>query len=683
MATSSTFSTDNQYIKYRIVVTESNVSIPNNTSTINVKVDAWRTNTGYTTSGTGTCYCTIAGTKYSQSISASQEIKHNSHTVLFNRTINNFPHNADGSRSIYVQAKINHSRFDSSYHGFTVNLAKIPRSASITGAINFTDEGIPQITFSNPAGEAVESLRAGISLSDSVENLIVAFRNVSPLAESYSFDLTAQERDALRASMPNANTRSIFYILETVIGGATYYSQQEAQLSIVNGNPVASGITYEDVNSATKAITLNDQLIIQNKSSVKFSFSSITAQKFAQLALISIKINSVVRNYSISGSSVIDQNCSFGEIDSASNQTAEITITDSRGNSQNYSVNVSMLEWHIPSAIVKASRVSNFYTQTIIMADADYSSLDGKNTISITWEYKERTASSYTSGGSLVDAQPITFNLDNEKAWDVRFNIADLIDSRVYNVVVEIGIPIVFFDKNKRSMGINKFPSRSSSLEIKGDAFHDGDIVFDDSGTSMRGIRGILRGSDQIRLAGGASASDDGFLELATAGDGNEPIKIRQYSGDFQNIEHEIELMDAYGHTNLNYLFVQDIVASGDIVSSGMPVVHSYRESAQGAGFWEIGGQKRFVFEETVVLGSLVTINANTWYTFKTLPEGSADRKIVDIVAFSSSSGGYTVWKCVAGQYLTSTRALGIYNARSSAISVDTITYRWFVPPTE
>ena len=87
MATSSNFSTSNQYIKYRIVVTENSYDITNNTSSVNVKVDAWRTNSGYTTYGTGTCYCTIDGTKYSQSISSSQEISYNSHTVLFNRTV--------------------------------------------------------------------------------------------------------------------------------------------------------------------------------------------------------------------------------------------------------------------------------------------------------------------------------------------------------------------------------------------------------------------------------------------------------------------------------------------------------------------------------------------------------------------------------------------------------------------
>ena len=56
MATSSDFTTSNQYIVYDIVVTENSTSIPNNTSSVNVKVRAWRTNQGYTTDGAGTCY---------------------------------------------------------------------------------------------------------------------------------------------------------------------------------------------------------------------------------------------------------------------------------------------------------------------------------------------------------------------------------------------------------------------------------------------------------------------------------------------------------------------------------------------------------------------------------------------------------------------------------------------------
>ena len=87
MATSPNFKTDNGFIKYRIVVTENSYDINTNTSEVNVKVDAWRTNTGYTTYGSGTCYANINGSNQSQSISPSQQITYNSHTVLLNKTV--------------------------------------------------------------------------------------------------------------------------------------------------------------------------------------------------------------------------------------------------------------------------------------------------------------------------------------------------------------------------------------------------------------------------------------------------------------------------------------------------------------------------------------------------------------------------------------------------------------------
>ena len=63
--------TSNKYIKYRIEVTVNSQSIENNTSNITVKVWFFRTNQGYTTFGSGTCYCGINGTSYSQAITSS------------------------------------------------------------------------------------------------------------------------------------------------------------------------------------------------------------------------------------------------------------------------------------------------------------------------------------------------------------------------------------------------------------------------------------------------------------------------------------------------------------------------------------------------------------------------------------------------------------------------------------
>ena len=149
MAVSGNFTTSNERVLYNITVTESNISISGNTSDVTVSVKFWRTNTGYETYGTGTCYCQINGTTYTQAVTSSQKIT-NSGIVLFSKKVT-IPHNSDGSKTIAVNAKINISGvLSSNYQGFNVALTKIvtapsaPTSFTITaGYGNYVGLGDP------------------------------------------------------------------------------------------------------------------------------------------------------------------------------------------------------------------------------------------------------------------------------------------------------------------------------------------------------------------------------------------------------------------------------------------------------------------------------------------------------------------------------------------------------------
>ena len=127
MATSSALSTSNKYIKYQITVNEGAANIEENYSYVEVGVDFYRTNTGYTTYGTGTVYCRINGTLYSESVSLDQKIT-NSGVQLFAKGLN-IPHNDDGTKTLSVTAWIDHSQVTSSEQGFSVDLATIARAS--------------------------------------------------------------------------------------------------------------------------------------------------------------------------------------------------------------------------------------------------------------------------------------------------------------------------------------------------------------------------------------------------------------------------------------------------------------------------------------------------------------------------------------------------------------------------
>ena len=462
MATSPYFSTSNQYIKYDIHADVVSQSIADNTSQVRVIVYCWRTN-NYTTDRAGTCYVNIDGVSYSNSWEYGQKpISYNSDTVLFDRTVT-VSHAFDGTKNLYVEAKINEPNgFSSSYNGFTTTLPTIARQATISNAPNFTDESNPQITYSNPAGDSVTSLQACISLDGSTA--LIAYRDINKNGTSYTFELTSSERNSLLASTPNSNSKTVYFIIKTVIAGNTYYSSKTATMAVVNANPSYSGDAYADTNSSTVAITGDNQKIIQNHSILAFSFASIMALKNATLASIAITINAVTVSQSLSGSSASNVSVVFGTLNSASNINASIVITDSRGNTTAFTKEIEVYAWKLPTAIVKATRQENYYAPTTIYADADYSSLGGNNQITITWYYKETTASSYTLGGNLTDGGSTVISLDNEKAWDIKFEIADLLGTTIYNITVAEGIPILFLDKKLRSIGIGTLPTEYNEL---------------------------------------------------------------------------------------------------------------------------------------------------------------------------------------------------------------------------
>ena len=130
MANSSTFNTTNQYIKYRIECTTNSQNVANNTSNVTVKVFVWRSNTGYTTYGAGTCYCAINGTTYSAAITASQKIT-SSGIYLFSKTLD-IKHNDDGTKNLSTSSYIDHATFSSSSNAATFTLTTIPRKSSVT-----------------------------------------------------------------------------------------------------------------------------------------------------------------------------------------------------------------------------------------------------------------------------------------------------------------------------------------------------------------------------------------------------------------------------------------------------------------------------------------------------------------------------------------------------------------------
>lgn len=80
-----------------------------------------------------------------------------------------------------------------------------------------------------------------------------------------------------------------------------------------------------------------------------------------------------------------------------------------------------------------------------------------------------------------------------------------------------------------------------------------------DTGTSLKGVYGRIGSSDGWRIAGGASAANAGYLEIATGDDMDEPIYVRQYGGGnwngYVSLARTFTLLDAAGRSRAPELF--------------------------------------------------------------------------------------------------------------------------------
>ena len=116
-----------------------------------------------------------------------------------------------------------------------------------------------------------------------------------------------------------------------------------------------------------------------------------------------------------------------------------------------------------------------------------------------------------------------------------------------------------------------------------------GNIYFYGKTTGYSGIYGTIADTDFWRVQGGANHIDDGYLEIATADGGNEPIMVRQYKYDneisFGILARTAYLLDANGNTS----FPGSISESGTALSDKYaPKSHSHSQYLLQSGYGSV-----------------------------------------------------------------------------------------------
>ena len=113
---------------------------------------------------------------------------------------------------------------------------------------------------------------------------------------------------------------------------------------------------------------------------------------------------------------------------------------------------------------------------------------------------------------------------------------------------------------------------------------------------TFRGVVGKCGANDYWRVVGNATADNAGYMEIATADDGTEPIYVRQYTGVYTTVTRTLTLLDGSGNTSMpgnlsvsKGVSAQDITASGNVTVTGTVKVGSvtmkYNDTSESLDF--------------------------------------------------------------------------------------------------
>lgn len=319
----------------------------------------------------------------------------------------------------------------------------------------------------------------------------------------------------LYAQMPNSNEMTGEIAVTTYSGSAVIGTSSCTIIAhVVNSNPTFN-VEYEDSNSKTVAITENNQYIIRNNSTLKISVSNAQALNSATLKSITAVVNGNAYTGSLNGST---GTINVGVVNVSHDTEVAVKIVDSRGNAGQKEITVLVYDWTLPSAIIKLNRKSNYYSESILNVNANYSSIGEKNEITIKYRTKKVANSTYSTYTTIQNNVDANFTADNEYEWNVQVEVSDKLGKTTYNLILPKGIPITYTDIKKYSFGVNCFPKYDNSLEVNGVCI-SGQVLYNSAG----GTAGTVTLSD--------SAENYTYLEIFYRSSGDNACgSVKVYS---------------------------------------------------------------------------------------------------------------------------------------------------------
>lgn len=333
-----------------------------------------------------------------------------------------------------------------------------------------------------------------------------------------TLNLTSSERTTLLNAMASSKSIAGTFVVTSYSGSTQIGNESSYKATITttaaNSAPTMSAFTYKDNTSTTSTLTGNDQLLVQNQSSLVVTPSAATAKNGASVVSYSATCNGVTVSNTTGAALTV------GKVSKSGNITVTVTATDSRGYTVSQSKTITVIAYESPkisSITLRRTNDIEAEMQLIFSGSISAVSVSGAQKNALTYaryRYKKTSETNYTgyvsilsnvtkSGTSFSFSDLELCDLSANASYDFHLQIVDKLGTsaalNLYYVIPQ-GTPLVAL--RKQMVGINT-PSPEAALHVVGDAKISGAVT----ATSLSGSLAASKITGSLPIAHGGTGA--------------------------------------------------------------------------------------------------------------------------------------------------------------------------------
>lgn len=386
-------------------------------------------------------------------------------THLLGTVTQSVAHSSDGSKSLslsavfYIRATLSGTYYTSITASATITLDSIPRASSVSAA-SVTMGSATTIAISRASSAFTHTLTYTFGS---------ATGTIATKTTSTSVSWTPPV--SLASQIPKAVTGTCT-ITCTTYNGSTNIGSKTCTLTLTVPASVKPTITSLTAARVDGDVPSSWGIYVQTKSKATLTINGASGS-----------YGSTITAYSISGGGYTSTAASFttGFLNSAGTITFTATVTDSRGRtSAAATVSITVQAYSPPSfqsylsqRCLSGGTVNEDGTYVRGLLTFQYSSCDGKNTVSGTIKYKRTTVSTWTAvSTTFTSGTAVVFgsgSISTEYSYDVQYTLTDAFSSVSIQDIISTAAVVMDFKKGGKGVGVGKVSETDSCFEVSED----------------------------------------------------------------------------------------------------------------------------------------------------------------------------------------------------------------------